>query len=97
MMPPPAAYLDGCTLAPDRFGSVSHKDICTAHDRDYWMKRRFTDKWAADFVWAVRIVARHSSNGGWVLAALALAVLGWLALTTVGWWFWLRRARWGNA
>ena len=57
-MPPPAAYLDGCTLAPDRFGSVSHKDICTAHDRDYWMKRRFTDKWAADFVWGLRLERR---------------------------------------
>ncbi len=91
---PPDRYLDGCTLAPDRFGDVYHGDICTDHDLDYWRKRRFIDKWTADAVWAVRIVTRHRRNGAWVFAALGLAVIGWLALSTAGWWFWLRRHRW---
>lgn len=81
-------------MAPDRFGAVYHGDICIDHDLDYWQRRRFVDKWAADAVWAVRIVNRHRRNGWWIISALILAVFGWLALSTVGWWFWLRRHRW---
>lgn len=96
MSRPPDAYLDGCTFAPDRFGAVYHGDICTDHDLDYWQKRRFIDKWAADARWAYRITERHWRNGWWALAGLALAAGGWLALSTFGWWFWLRRHRWDN-
>lgn len=83
-------------MAPDRFGAVYHGDICTDHDLDYWQKRRFVDKWASDARWAFRIAERHWRNGGWALAGLALAAVGWLALTTVGWWPWIRRARWDD-
>lgn len=80
-------------MAPDRFGAVYHGDICTDHDLDYWQKRRFTDKWVADWLWACRIVERHARNGLWIVPAIGLAVVGWIALSSVGWIPWMRRHR----
>lgn len=92
---PPDRYLDGCTMAPDHLGWVYHGDICIDHDRDYWHHRTFTSKWVADARWAGRIIARHwrTNSWPWKVAALAFAVTGWAALSTAGWWFWIRRHR----
>lgn len=92
--PPPPRYLDGCTLAPDRLGPIYHGDICIDHDRDYWHNRTATSKVAADVRWAYRIIRRHSRNRWpWTLTAIAFATAGFLALSTAGWYFWLRRHR----
>lgn len=91
---PPDAYLDGCTLAPDALGRVSHRDICDDHDRDYWNRRTLLDKVVADLRWAGRIVWRHRNNWPWQPVALALAVVGWVGITTIGGWMWKRRHKW---
>lgn len=92
---PPAKYLDGCTLAPDRLGAIYHGDICIDHDRAYWHKRRAVDKIAADVRWAYRIIRRHSRNKWyWFAAAILLANIGFIALSTVGTIFWVSRHRW---
>lgn len=82
MIPP--SYLDGCTLAPNRLGKVSHRDICDDHDRAYWLRRTLVDKIAADLRWAGRIIWRHRANFFWQPIALGLAVVGFIGITTLG-------------
>ena len=94
MNPPPDAYLDGCTFAPERLGKVSHKDICDEHDLAYWHRRTLTAKIAADARWAGRIVWRHRNNWPWQPVALILAVAGWIGVTLIGGWMWKYRPRW---
>ncbi|WP_420433011.1 hypothetical protein [Hyphobacterium sp.] len=91
---PPPEYLDGCTLAPDCLGRVSHKDICNDHDLDYWSKRTLLDKVVADARWAGRIMWRHRANFPWQPVAIVLAIVGWLGVTLVGGWMWKFRHRW---
>lgn len=91
MIPP--EYLEGCTMAPNRLGKVSHRDICDDHDRDYWFRRTLLGKIAADARWAGRIVWRHRLNWPWQPVALLLAVIGWIGITTVGGVMWRRRHR----
>jgi len=89
----PDIYRDGCTMAPDRLGRVSHRHVCDRHDLDYWAHRTVLSKFVADARWAAGIIACHWRNTPWQPVALALAVFGWLALTTWGWWPWMRRHR----
>ena len=91
---PPEAYLDGCTLAPNQLGSVSHVDICDEHDRAYWERRTFLDKVRADLRWSARIIWRHRRNWPWQPIALVLAIGGFVGISTVGLWMWKRRHRW---
>lgn len=91
----PRDYLDGCTLFPDRFGQVSHKHICIQHDIDYWTKRTAIGKIVSDWWWLVGINTTHRSNLlQWKMVVLFSSVLGWLALSTFGWFFWFGRSRW---
>jgi hypothetical protein len=87
----PPDYIDGCSLGPQKFGLVSHRDICEEHDRAWWEKRNLHNKFRADWIWSVRIVKRHASNGPWVIPAILYAVLGFVFLNTLGWWFWWRK------
>ena len=87
---PPKRFMDGCTLAPDRLGRVSHRDICDEHDLAYFQQRTLWAKTKADARWAVRILYRHRSNTPWQPVALGLAVIGWIAISTVGAFMWRR-------
>lgn len=88
-------YLDGCTLFPDRFGPVSHRHVCDAHDRRYWLWRDPWRKVWADCLWSAGIVRAHLTNTPWQPVALIAALIGWAGLMTAGWWFWKRRHRFG--
>lgn len=91
---PPSDYMDGCTLAPNRLGRVSHRDICDEHDRAYLTDRTLLKKTLADLRWAGRIIWRHRFNWFWQPVAVALAVAGFIVLTFVGGWLWKARPRW---
>ncbi len=86
--PPPPSYLDGCTFGPSKFGKVSHKDICTSNDLDWWYNRRATQKTVADWRWSTGIIKRHARNGLWLVPAVLYASLGFAWLMTGGWFFW---------
>ena len=91
----PREYLDGCTLFPDRFGKISHKHICIQHDIDYWTKRTAVAKFKSDWLWFVGINKTHAINTTrWRVAAFVSTIVGLIALTTVGWFFWKTRSRW---
>lgn len=84
-------YVDGCSLGPQRFGNRSHADICNQHDVDWWRNRNLHNKFRADWLWSVRIIERHTTNGLWVIPAILYALLGFVFLNTLGWWFWWRK------
>jgi hypothetical protein len=91
----PVDYLDGCTFFPDKFGKVSHKHVCIEHDIDYWTKRTVLDKIISDFKWLININKAHKSNTViWRPTILLLTSLAYIALSTFGWYFWLRRHKW---
>ena len=87
----PDGYVDGCTLGPQRFGKVSHADICNQHDIDWWNCRTVLAAFDANCAWSFRIVRRHAGNGLWVLPAMVYAGLGFVFLNTVGWFWWRRK------
>ena len=87
----PDGYIDGCTIGPQKFGLRDHSDICREHDRLWWEKRTLARKFRADWMWSVRMIERHWTNGPWVLVAILYAVAGFLFLNTIGWWFWWRK------
>jgi len=47
-MPPRPFIFDGCTLFPDKIGTLSLKEICLAHDIAYWIGGTPDEKKAAD-------------------------------------------------
>lgn len=89
MRPPPDSYLDGCTCFFDRFGKVSHVDVCNEHDGDWWYKRTALEKIGADWRFSVRLARRHLTNTPWQPVAL-LSAVGALALfwSPIGWVMW---------
>lgn len=92
--PIPSDYLDGCTYFPDRFGKISHRHVCIEHDKRYWYYRTVPDKFVADFIWFRDINKAHKNNTlFWKIAAIISSVLGYVALSTFGWYFWRRRAK----
>lgn len=91
----PKDYLDGCTLFPDRFGTVSHKHICIEHDIEYWLNRTLVGKVKADWDWMIGINRTHRKNKLWWKAfALASTTSGFIVLSTVGWIFWFNKNSW---
>lgn len=89
--PIPDDYIDGCTIGPQGFGKVSHKDICDEHDRLWWEKRNLHNKIRADWIWSIRIIKRHARNGWWVAPAILYSVGGFVFLNTAGWYWWARK------
>jgi hypothetical protein len=87
----PHGYQDGCTLGPQRFGRVDHSDICNEHDRAWWEHRNLHNKFRSDWIWSARIIRRHAGNGLWIFPAILFAVLGFVFLNTIGWWYWARK------
>lgn len=87
----PEGYLDGCTIGPQKFGEVSHKDICLDHDEDWWNVRTFIGKIWSDLKWAGRLIARHSLNFPFQFPAVLFAVIGFVGLNTLGWVWWMKR------
>lgn len=93
----PEDYLDGCTYFPDKFGKVDHTIICLAHDVDYWYNRTFLEKIKADIEWFVGINRIHIINTlPWRVVAFFASFMGFLALSTFGIYFWLKRPKWDN-
>jgi hypothetical protein len=84
----PEGYLDGCTIGPQKFGKVSHKDICIEHDIDWWSKRTVWEKIKSDWSWCVKIIKRHYNNGVWLIPAVLYGILGFIFLNTLGWFWW---------
>lgn len=84
----PEGYIDGCTIGPQKFGKRDHSDICREHDRLWWEKRNLHNKFRADWMWSVRIIRRHATNGLWIIPATLYAVAGFVFLNTVGWYWW---------
>ena len=48
--PPKPFYFDGCTLFPDKIGSVSFLSACLQHDIAYWYGGSSEDRKQADLV-----------------------------------------------
>lgn len=92
---PPPGYLDGCTCFPDKFGKVSHRDACMAHDITYWRTNKFSIKIGADVVWAyhVNYIHRTQNTRLWAFFISIITYPALLALMTVGTIFWLRKDR----
>lgn len=90
---PPILYLDGCTMFPNTFGKVSHKDVCDQHDRDYWNDRTLLRKFAADWRWFVSLNRTHLKNNHpiWMTVVFPCSVFGLVGLSVFGLYFWRRR------
>lgn len=89
--PYPDDYFDGCTIGPQKFGKVSHKDICTDHDVDWWLERTAWGKIRADWRWSTRLIRRHLPNRLWFIPAALYAALGFIGLNTLGWIWWANK------
>lgn len=89
--PLPPEYIDGCTIGPQKFGSVDHSDICNEHDFWWWEKRTLLQKVYSDGVWAIKMIRRHSTNGLWIIPATTYAVVGFIVLNTGGWYWWIKK------
>lgn len=93
----PEDYLDGCTMFPDKFGKVDHSIICLVHDVDYWYNRTVLGKIKADIDWLVGINRIHMINTlPWRSVVLLSSIVGFVGLSTFGWYFWSRRSRWDD-
>lgn len=93
----PEKYLDGCTYFPNKFGKVDHSIVCFAHDMDYWYKRTVLGKIKADIDWLVGINRIHMINTlTWRSVVLLSSIVGFIGLSTFGWYFWSRRSRWDD-
>ena len=94
----PRDYLDGCTLFPDKFGNISHRDVCIKHDIEYWTNRTAVSKFKADWKWFLEINNAHRINTTFYRIVVFLAsIIGLVVLTTFGWVFWLRRHTWDKS
>lgn len=93
----PEKYLDGCTFFPDKFGKVDHSIICLVHDVDYWYSRTVLGKIKADIDWLVGINRIHMINTlRWRSVVLLSSIVGFIGLSTFGWYFWARRHKWDD-
>lgn len=87
---PPEWYVDGCTFFPNKLGRISHKHICNEHDKNYWTRRLFVDKFVSDFQWFIGINKVHFKYNRfyWFIVSVILTTLGYMVLSTFGWLFW---------
>jgi hypothetical protein len=91
----PEKYLDGCTCFPDKFGKVSHRHVCDMHDIDYWSKRTIPEKIVADIRWTIYLNKAHKQNTlFWRIIVFFASIVGFIGLSTFGWYFWNIRHRW---
>lgn len=96
---PPEIYMDGCTMFPNAFGKVSHKEVCDRHDSDYWNDRTIGGKLAADLLWAMRLNKTHLKAGNWLWMPIVFpaSIVGFCGLTVFGLYFWRRRHEYDDA
>lgn len=96
---PPDFYMDGCTMFPDTFGKVSHKEVCDRHDRDYWNDRTILGKLKADLMWAIRLTRVHLTAGNflWLPVIIPASLVGFVGLSIFGLYFWQRRHEYDDA
>jgi hypothetical protein len=93
----PKTYLDGCTFFPDKFGKISHKYVCDIHDIDYWLCRTLISKIMADIRWTIGLNKAHRKNTFfWRVVVLFASIVGFMALSTGGLYFWKIRHMWDN-
>ena len=91
----PIEYLDGCTYFPDSFGKVSHTHVCLIHDVDYWYGRTVLNKIAADIRWTLGLNRAHKQNTlFWRIVVFFASLIGFVGLSTFGWYFWSIRETW---